>query len=330
MFARLLGRSDGLSSLSPDELHVLREFHTRHDRVHEQLLRQAFTQAEPKTIPRILFQLQLILQEGRKRLMYLDHFQFKHQPFCERAAVTALWQDQRAEEGLARLNHLISHGVLGLLTGPSGVGKSALLKRFLNGLSQQCETVYCHLTHLSSSGLLKLVATQLGERPRHGKERLYEQILQRAVRAEGSLLLVFDEAHLLSADSLTDLRLLVSSALEVGPPLKLLLAGQESLRATLKRSQHADLLNRVSVRFHMRALTREQTVRYVDFQLSQAGGDAQIMDDSVKGLIHDFTGGIPRAINSLATACLIHAWGKKLARIDDDVFQHAAGEFQLG
>jgi len=143
-------------------------------------------------------------------------------------------------------------------------------------------------------------------------------------------LLVFDEAHLLGAESLTDLRLLVSSALEVGPPLKILLAGQESLRATLRRAQHADLLNRVSVRFQIRPLAKDQTVRYIDFQLSQAGGDVQIMDDSVKAAIHDFTGGLPRGINNLATACLIHASGKKLARIDDEVFGQAASEFQLG
>src|SRR5690606_454241 len=103
---------------------------------------------------------------------------------------------------------------------------------------------------IPSSGLLKLVTTNLGEPPRRGKERLYEQILERAQRAEGALLLVFDEAHLLSSEALTDLRLLVSSAMEVGPPLKILLSGQEMLRATLKRTQHADLLNRVSVRVH--------------------------------------------------------------------------------
>jgi general secretion pathway protein A len=261
--------------------------------------------------------------------MYLEHFKLNQQPFCEHAALSALWHDQRADEALARLQYLLTHGVLGLMTGPSGVGKSALLKRFLNNLPQQCETVYCHLSHIPSSGLLKLVTTNLGEPPRRGKERLYEQILERAQRAEGALLLVFDEAHLLSSEALTDLRLLVSSAMEVGPPLKILLSGQEMLRATLKRTQHADLLNRVSVRVHLRPLTKDQTLRYIDYQLDRAGGDAKLMDDSVKGAIHDYTGGLPRAINNIATACLIHACGKKLARVDDAIFQYAANEFQL-
>ena len=262
--------------------------------------------------------------------MYLEHFQLKSQPFSEHAAVSALWQDQRMHEGLARLEYLIQCGQLGLVTGPSGVGKSALLKRFLHGLlPQHCQSLYCHLTHLPAAGLLKLVVAQLGETPRRGKERIYEQILERATRAEGTLLLVFDEAHLLDGDALTDLRLLISSALDVRPPLKILLVGQEPLRVVLRRARHADLLNRVSVRYQLRPFSREQTCRYIDFQLGQAGGDAKLFDDSVKAAIHDFTGGVPRQINSLATACLLQATARKVLRIDDELFQSAAGEFQL-
>jgi general secretion pathway protein A len=262
--------------------------------------------------------------------MYLEHLQLKSQPFAEHATVSALWQDQRMDEGLARLEYLVQSGQLGLITGPSGVGKSALLKRFLHGLlPQHCQALYCHLSHLPSAGLLKLVVTQLGETPRRGKERIYEQILERAARAEGALLLVFDEAHLLDGDVLTDLRLLISSALDVRPPLKLLLVGQEPLRAVLRRAKHADLANRISVRYQLRPLTREQTCRYIDFQLSQAGGDAKLFDDSVKAAIHDFANGVPRHINNLATACLLQATARKVRRIDDELFQQVVGEFQL-
>jgi energy-coupling factor transporter ATP-binding protein EcfA2 len=83
--------------------------------------------------------------------MYLEHFQLKSQPFAEHAAVSSLWQDQRMDEGLARLDYLVRSGQLGLVTGPSGVGKSALLKRFLHGLlPPHCQAHYCHLSHWSS------------------------------------------------------------------------------------------------------------------------------------------------------------------------------------
>src|SRR5258708_1861138 len=91
----------------------------------------------------------------KERLMYLEHFQLERQPFSEHAAMAALWQDGRMAEGLARLEYLVAHGVLGLVTGPTGVGKSALLKQFLHGLAaQHCEAVYCHPRHLPSAALL--------------------------------------------------------------------------------------------------------------------------------------------------------------------------------
>lgn len=261
--------------------------------------------------------------------MYQEHFKLKQQPFSEHAAVSSLWIDGRMKEALARLTYLVDHATLGLITGPSGAGKSALLKCFLSQLPHRCEAVYCHLTHLPSAGLLKVLVSQLGEVPRRGKDRLFDQLYQAAKRTEGTLLLVIDEAHLLDAEALTDLRLLVSSAIDIAPPLKIVLVGQPSLRAVLKRSQHADLLNRVNVQYQLRALTKEQTGQYIDLQMKQAGGPEDVFDTSVKELIHDFAGGIPRQINNLATACLLQATACNAMRIDDALFQQTTGEFQL-
>ena len=261
--------------------------------------------------------------------MYQEHFKLKLQPFSEHAPVASLWIDQRMQEALARLTFLVENGTFGLVTGPSGVGKSALLKCFLSRLPQRCEAVYCHLTHLPSSGMLKMLVAQMGEVPRRGKDRLFDQIFQAAKRIEGTLLLIIDEAHLLDGDALTDLRLLVSSALDAAPPLKILLVGQHSLRATLRRSQHADLLNRINVHYQIRALTKEQTACYIDLQMKQAGGPEDVFDHAVKELIHDFTGGIPRQINNLATTCLLQATARNVMRIDEQLFQEATAEFQL-
>jgi len=134
----------------------------------------------------------------------------------------------------------------------------------------------------------------------------------------------------LDGEALTDLRLLISSAMDVAPPLKILLVGQEALRSTLKRSQHGDLLNRIGVHYRLKPLTKEQTGRYIDVQMKQAGGAEDIFDQSVKELIHDFTGGVPRAINNLATACLLQAVAQGVLRIDEALFQKTSTEFQLG
>jgi general secretion pathway protein A len=262
--------------------------------------------------------------------MFLNHFQFTSQPFAERLAADALWQDDRMRQGLARLHYLADQATVGLITGPSGVGKSALLKRFMHELSRpRWEPVYLHLTHLPAAGLLKTLVDKLGEVPRRGKDRLFEQILHKASQVEGSLLVILDEAHLVDAEALTDIRLLVSSALDESPPLKIVLVGQEPLRQTLRQSKHAALLNRIGVRFHLAPLAKDQTAAYIDYQVKRAGGSEKIFDANAKSLIHDYTGGIPRQINSLATACLLHAAAKKASRIQDSLLQETLAEFQL-
>jgi general secretion pathway protein A len=169
--------------------------------------------------------------------MFLNHFQFTTQPFAERVAAAALWQDDRMQQGLARLRYLAEQATVALVTGASGVGKSALLKRFLHELhGPRWQPVYLHLTHLSAAGLLKLLVGKLGEPPRRGKERLFEQILGKARQAEGGLLVILDEAHLIDADALTDIRLLISSALDDAPPLKVVLVPVAGRRP--KRSPH--------------------------------------------------------------------------------------------
>lgn len=63
VFARLSGRTGGVSALTTQEMDTLAAFHARHDRLTESLLREAFARAESPTIPEVLFQLQSLLLE---------------------------------------------------------------------------------------------------------------------------------------------------------------------------------------------------------------------------------------------------------------------------
>ena len=66
--------------------------------------------------------------------------------------------------------------------------------------------------------------------------------------------------------------------------------------------------------------------------MKQAGAAEDVFDTSVKSLIHDFTGGLPRAINHLATTCLLQATARSVQRIDEAIAAiHAGGaEYVLG
>ncbi len=52
---------------------------------------------------------------------------------------------------------------------------------------------------------------KFGEKPQMGKDRMLLQILERINQYDKCTLLIIDEAHLIAPQTLTDLRLLISS-----------------------------------------------------------------------------------------------------------------------
>jgi len=262
--------------------------------------------------------------------MFTNHFELTAQPFQERTPVERLQKDERVTQGLARLDYLVDAGSIAVVTGQTGVGKSSLIKLFFDSLSRtRYHPVYLYFTHVNAVGLLKLIVRSLGEAPKRGKENLFLQILEKAQANEVTTILVVDEGHLTDPHALIDLRLLLSSALDDQPPLKLILTGQDTLWNQLRRSSHTDFVQRISVRYHLPPLTREQTTTYIDFQMRAAGGSDKVFEPEAKSLIHDYTGGIPRQINNVATACLINAAGKNVQKINDALVNETMAEFHL-
>ena len=262
--------------------------------------------------------------------MFIEHFQMTAHPFSENPPDEWLLIDERFEQALARLKFFQEQGNLSLIIGQTGIGKSSLLNLFKKQLPRnRYDFVFVRHTNVSPYAFLRMVVTKLGEAPRLGKDRLFHQINERIKNNETNTLLIVDEAHLISSKSLTDLRLLISSSQEENLQLKIVLSGQESLSTVLKRSVHADLVNRISVRFRLNPFNKSQTVSYIDHRLRCAGGSEKLFYSEAKVLIHDYAGGIARLINNIATACLINGASKNLQVIDESIVNETMAEFKL-
>lgn len=261
--------------------------------------------------------------------MFLNHFTLSAHPFTENPPLKWILRDPRIEEALARLKFFEEQATLALIIGQTGVGKSSLLRLFLNELPQnRFHPLYLNLTPLHPSGFLRMIVTHLGEKPKMGKDRLLLQILERIRQNEKSTLFIIDEAHLIDPQVLTDLRVLISS-LDQTLSLKILLCAQEGIRHILKRSSHADLLHRITLHVHIHPLSKTQTSAYIDNRITMAGGSLKLFDPEAKDLIHDYTGGVPRQINNVSTACLINAASRSQKRITETLVNETMSEFHL-
>jgi general secretion pathway protein A len=261
--------------------------------------------------------------------MFLNHFSLNDHPFTEHPPTKWLMRDPRIDEALAGLQFFEQQGSIGLILGQTGIGKSSLLRLFIHDLPpNRYQPIYLHLTTLNANAFLRLIVTKLGEKPRMGKDRMLLQLLDRINQNEKSTLLIVDEAHLIDPKALTDLRVLISPIGEK-MPLKILLCGQEDLRHILKRSSHADLLYRITLRLFLKPYPREQTALYIDNRITMAGGSPKIFEPEAKGLIHDYAAGVPRQINNIATACLLNAASQDIHKINDAMVNNVMAQFQL-
>ena len=262
--------------------------------------------------------------------MFLTHFNMSAHPFTENPPIEWLLTDSRFEQALARMKFFLEQGRLALITGQTGVGKSSLLRMVRQAMPHNRYTpVYLHLTSVTPGAFLRLIVTQLGEAPRFGKDRLFLQITERIKKNDTETVLIIDEAHLISVQTLVDLRLLISTGVDADLPLKIIFSGQESLTTLLKRTSLADLVNRISVRYHLKSLTRDQTIAYINHRLRRADAADKLMTPDAKYLIHDYAGGVPRSINNIATACLINAASKNVTVIDETIVNETMAEFRL-
>ncbi len=262
--------------------------------------------------------------------MFLNHFKMSDHPFQERPPMQWILNDNRLSQSLARLEYFSQQGNLALVIGQTGIGKSTLLRLFIQNLSKnRFRPLYLHFTGIPSSALLRLIVTQLGEAPRRGKDNLFLQILDRTRKGDLTTIIIIDEAHLIHPEALTDLRLLVSSALDTDVPIKIVLSGQESLAKLLARGSLSDLVNRITVRCHLFALTKDQTGSYIDSRMRAAGSNDKVFEPEAKSLIHDYASGIPRLINNIATACLLNAAAQNLQKVNEPLVTDTMAEFQL-
>jgi len=261
--------------------------------------------------------------------MFLDHFSLHSHPFAENPPVDWLLRDEHTDRALAGLEFFQQQGAMALIIGQTGLGKSSLLRLFLNDLPHnRYHTLYLHLSALNANAFLRLMVTKLGEKPQMGKDRMLLQILERIHQSDKCTLFVIDEAHLLEPKTLVDLRVLISS-IDEKLPLKILLCGQEKLSQTLKRSSHADLLHRISLQFCLRPMSKEKTAVYIDSRIKKAGGQEKIFEPAAKDLIHDYTGGVPRQVNNVCTACLLNAAARNVKIITEALVNETMSEFHL-
>lgn len=269
--------------------------------------------------------------------MYAPFFGLRQEPFSIAPDPRYLFMSERHREALA---HLL-YGVKGgggfvLLTGEIGAGKTTVCRCFLEQIPKRCNVAYIFNPKLTVEELLKTICHEFGiPAPHEGPgvatvkdyvDALNEFLLKTHSVGQNNVLII-DEAQNLSADVLEQLRLLTNLETSERKLLQIVLIGQPELRAMLARPELEQLAQRVVARFHLEALSPDETAQYIRHRLSVAGMKRSIpFDRQAMQRIHALSRGVPRRINLLCDRALLGAYAVGKPQVDNSIVDKAAGE----
>ncbi len=246
--------------------------------------------------------------------MYMESFQLREQPFRLSPDPDFLYLSKAHSRAKAYMESTIwfTDGFV-VITGEIGSGKTTLIETFLRELEKDVVVAQITQTQVSPLEFLQSVLVQFGFSPFKMKKvellATLNTFLIEQYSARRKVVLIVDEAQNLSMSTLEEVRLLSGIETTKEKVLRIILAGQPELNAKLDLPELVQLTQRVRLRFHLSALSPEDTRGYILHRLEVAGsGGREIFTADSHPVIYRYTGGVPRLINTLCETAMMAAF----------------------
>ena len=254
-------------------------------------------------------------------MSYLEHFNLTEQPFrLTPDPEFVYWSKQHARaKAYMESTIWLADGFV-VITGEIGSGKTTLLQSFLSELDDDVVYAVVSQTQLNATEFLQAVLTEFGFKPfDKRKVELLDMLNMFLIEQYGNgkkVVLVVDEAQNLSERVLEEVRLLSGIETHKEKVLRIILAGQPELKDTLESPGLKQLVQRVRLRFHIGPLDRRELQEYIEHRLEIAGhNEHDVFASETYEVIHRYTGGVPRLINTLCDTALLCAFAEEKTEI---------------
>lgn len=259
-------------------------------------------------------------------MSYLQHFNLKEQPFRLTPDPEFVYWSKKHARAKAYMESTIwlADGFV-VITGEIGSGKTTLLQSFLSELEDDVVYAVVSQTQLKTKEFLQAILTEFGFKPfDKSKVELLDMLnmfLIEQYAAGKKVVLLVDEAQNLNEKVLEEIRLLSGIETHKEKVLRIILAGQPELKDTIESDKLKQLVQRVRLRFHLGPLDDKHEQReYINHRLKVAGHEGDgLFEDATFEVIHRYTGGVPRLINTLCDTALLCAFaeGKHTVGLSD-------------
>ncbi|MGO9635787.1 MAG: AAA family ATPase [Steroidobacteraceae bacterium] len=266
--------------------------------------------------------------------MYTSFFGLSEKPFAITPDPRYLYLSERHAEALAHLLYGINEsGGFIQLTGEVGTGKTTVVRTLLSRIPHHADVAVILNPRLTPVEFLLTICEELGvplaAADRDSVKEMVDALNRRllSAHAEGRrVIVIVDEAQNLSAEVLEQVRLLTNLETATQKLLQIILIGQPELRELLDRTDLRQLAQRITGRYHLRPLSREETLQYVRHRLRVAGASGEIFTSAALREVHRLSSGIPRVINVCCDRALLGAYTQEERKLGPGLVRRAAGE----
>ena len=266
--------------------------------------------------------------------MYTSFFGLSEKPFAITPDPRYLYLSERHAEALAHLLYGINEsGGFIQLTGEVGTGKTTVVRTLLSRVPHHADVAVILNPRISAVEFLQTICEELGleipESNHNSVKQMIDALNRRLLdaHAEGRRIIVLvDEAQNLPIDVLEQVRLLTNLETPTQKLLQIILIGQPELRELLDRTELRQLAQRITGRYHLKPLSREETKGYVRHRLRVAGAQEEIFTPHALNEVHRLSAGIPRVINVACDRALLGAFTQETRKISSALVRRAAGE----
>jgi general secretion pathway protein A len=270
---------------------------------------------------------------SRERSMYTDYFKLNEPPFSLTPDPRYLFMSERHREGLAHLVYGVQQpGGFVQLTGDVGSGKTTLCRCLVKQLPQETEVALILNPRLTVIELLATVCDELGiayPAESGSVKVLIDALNQRLLESHAHgrrTVLIIDEAQNLQDEVLEQIRLLTNLETSKEKLLQIILIGQPELLSVLKREKLRQLAQRITARYHLLALSKQETYAYIQHRLRVSGGRDPLFTSGAMRCIYRLSRGVPRVVNIICDRALLGAYALDRQRISAGIVRQASRE----
>ena len=266
--------------------------------------------------------------------MYLSFYGLVEKPFSITPDPRYLFLSGRHAEALAHLVYGIDEaGGFIQLTGEVGTGKTTIIRSLLARQPDKAEIALILNPRMAAAEFMLTLCEELGILVPDSAETsvkdlidILNRYLLRAHSEGRRVVLVVDEAQTLAPELLEQVRLLTNLETETQKLLQIILIGQPELRELLARNDLRQLAQRVTGRYHLDPLSRDETSSYIKHRLRIAGATSDIFTHSALHELYRVSGGVPRLLNIIADRALLGGFSSDRHLVGPDLVRRAAAE----